>query len=79
MPEAALVSALRTPIGHRLPGTLRDTTAFDLANHVVNAAAEGRDPAQIDDVILGEGLYVRPAVADVNRLTSLPYACVKPQ
>ena len=57
MPEAVIVSALRTPIGTARKGTLRDTTAFDLAHHVVTAAAKDLDPAQVDDVILGEGLY----------------------
>ncbi|MFE2484433.1 thiolase family protein [Streptomyces mirabilis] len=57
MPEAVIASALRTPIGTAVKGTLRDTTAFDLAHHIVTAAAEGLDPALIDDVILGEGLY----------------------
>lgn len=41
MPEAVLVSALRTPIGTGGRGTLRDTTAFGLADHVVSAAKEG--------------------------------------
>ena len=57
MPEAVIVSALRTPIGTAFKGTLRDTTAFDLAHHVVSAASAGLDPEQVDDVILGEGLY----------------------
>jgi acetyl-CoA acyltransferase len=57
MPEAVLVSALRTPVGTAGKGTLRDTTAFDLAHHVVSAAATGLDPERVDDVILGEGLY----------------------
>ncbi len=57
MPEAVLVSALRTPIGTAFKGTLRDTSAFDLADHVVSAAAAGLDASLIDDVILGEGLY----------------------
>ena len=57
MPEAVIVSALRTPVGTAFKGTLRDTTAFDLAHHIVTAAANGLDPALIDDVILGEGLY----------------------
>ena len=35
MPEAVIASALRTPIGTAFKGTLRDTTAFDLARHVV--------------------------------------------
>jgi acetyl-CoA acyltransferase len=63
MPEAVIVSALRTPIGTARKGTLRDTTAYDLADHVVTAAAAGLDPALIDDVILGEGLYGGGVVA----------------
>ncbi|MBW8482658.1 thiolase family protein [Actinomadura parmotrematis] len=57
MPEAVLLSALRTPVGTAFKGTLRDTNAYDLAHHVVAAAAERLDPALIDDVVLGEGLY----------------------
>jgi acetyl-CoA acyltransferase len=57
MPEAVIVSALRTPIGTATKGTLRDTTAYDLAHHVVAAAAERLDGNPVDDVILGEGLY----------------------
>jgi len=57
VPEAVIVSALRTPIGTARKGTLRDTTALDLAHHVVSEAAANLDSAQVDDVILGEGLY----------------------
>jgi acetyl-CoA acyltransferase len=70
MPEAVLVAALRTPIGTAGRGTLRDTTAFDLADHVVRAAKEGLDPAQIDDVILGEGLYGGGVIARHAAITS---------
>jgi acetyl-CoA C-acetyltransferase len=56
MPEAVIVSAVRTPIGTARKGTLRDTSAFDLADHVIRAAAEGLDPERVDDVILAEGL-----------------------
>jgi len=70
MPEAVLVSALRTPIGTAFKGTLRDTTAFDLAHHVVVAAAAGLDPDQIDDVILGEGLYGGGVVARHAAITA---------
>jgi acetyl-CoA acyltransferase len=70
MPEAVLVSALRTPIGTAGRGTLRDTTAFDLADHVVSVAKEGLDPAQIDDVILGEGLYGGGVIARHAAITS---------
>lgn len=57
MPEAVIVSALRTPIGTARKGTLRDTNAFDLARIVVGAAADGLATDRIDDVILGEGRY----------------------
>ncbi|OBG57686.1 hypothetical protein A9X05_01685 [Mycobacterium sp. E3298] len=57
MPDAVIMSALRTPIGTARKGTLRDTSAFDLGHHVVAQAAKYWDPAQVDDVILGEGLY----------------------
>ena len=70
MPDAVLVSALRTPIGTAGRGTLRDTTAFDLADHVVRAAKEGLDPGQIDDVILGEGLYGGGVIARHAAITA---------
>src|SRR6202034_2096555 len=70
MPEAVLVSALRTPIGTAGRGTLRDTTAFDLAEHVVRTAKEGLDPGQIDDVILGEGLYGGGVIARHAAITA---------
>ncbi|NKY51009.1 thiolase family protein [Nocardia vermiculata] len=57
MPEAVIVSALRTPIGTARKGTLRDTNAFDLAHHVVSAVAQDLGPHPVDDVILGEGRY----------------------
>ena len=57
MPEAVIVSALRTPIGTAMKGTLRDTDAYTLADHVVGAAAAELGSHQVDDVILGEGLY----------------------
>jgi acetyl-CoA acyltransferase len=70
MPEAVLVSALRTPVGTAFKGTLRDTTAFDLADHVITAAAAGLDPDLIDDVILGEGLYGGGVVARHAAITA---------
>ncbi|BCO34385.1 thiolase family protein [Mycobacterium heckeshornense] len=76
MPEAVIVSALRTPIGTAGKGTLRDTTAYELAHHVVSEAAAGLDPAQVDDVILGEGLYgggvLARHAAITTGLTSVP-------
>jgi acetyl-CoA C-acetyltransferase len=70
MPEAVLVSARRTPIGTAFKGTLRDTTAFDLAHHVVTAAAAGLAPDLIDDVILGEGLAGGGVVARHAAITA---------
>ena len=76
MPEAVIVSALRTPVGTAVKGTLRDTTAFDLAHHIVGAAAQGLDPDRVDDVILGEGLYGGGVLARhaalTTGLTSIP-------
>ena len=54
MPDAVIVSALRTPIGTAMKGTLRDTDAYQLAEHVVGAAAADLDSVPVDDVILGE-------------------------
>ncbi len=70
MPEAVLTSARRTPIGTAFKGTLRDTTAFDLAQHVVTATADGLDPDLIDDVILGEGLAGGGVVARHAAITA---------
>ena len=70
MPEAVIVSALRTPIGTARKGTLRDTTAYELAHHVVSEAAAGLDSGQVDDVILGEGLYGGGVLARYAAITA---------
>lgn len=59
MTEAVILSAVRTPIGVSFKGTLRDTTAEELATVVVREALErsGLTADQIDDVILAEALY----------------------
>ncbi len=76
MPEAVIVSALRTPIGTAMKGTLRDTDAYQLAEHVVGNAAADLDAGAIDDVVLGEGLYgggvVARHAAITAGLTSVP-------
>jgi acetyl-CoA C-acetyltransferase len=77
-----IVSALRTPIGTANKGTLRDTDAYQLADHVVGATVAKLDShverADIDDVILGEGLYgggvVARHAAITAGLTSVPGA-----
>ena len=80
MPEAVIVSALRTPIGTAMKGTLRDTDAYQLADHIVGATVAELDShvdrADIDDLILGEGLYgggvVARHAAITAGLTSVP-------
>src|SRR5262245_12536772 len=58
MTDAVLLSACRTAIGTARKGTLRDVSAFDLAEVVVREAAQrsGLPAAAIDDVVLGESL-----------------------
>jgi acetyl-CoA acyltransferase len=70
MPDAVIVSALRTPIGTAMKGTLQDTDAYQLAEHVVGAAVPDLDSAKIDDVILGEGLYGGGVVARHAAITA---------
>jgi acetyl-CoA acyltransferase len=70
VPEAVIVSATRTPIGTAFKGTLRNTTAYELADHVVSHAAAELDSDAIDDVILGEGHYGGGVVARHAALTA---------
>jgi acetyl-CoA acyltransferase len=56
MPEAVLVSAVRTPVGRAPKGALSTTRPDDLAAIAIGAALErvpGLSRAEIDDVILG--------------------------
>src|SRR5215212_8167466 len=54
MPEAYIVSAVRSPVGRR-NGGLSKVHPADLSAHVMNAAVEaaGVDPGAVDDVIWG--------------------------
>ncbi|GAA3719949.1 thiolase family protein [Gordonia hankookensis] len=70
MPDAVIVSARRTPIGTAFKGTLRDTDAFDLAEHTVAAVVEDLGSAPVDDVILGEGLYGGGVIARHAAITA---------
>ena len=58
MPEAAILSTARTPIARAMKGTLVETDAFTLAQHVVTAAVDrsGLDPQRIDDIHMAETL-----------------------
>ncbi|MCX5043888.1 acetyl-CoA C-acetyltransferase [Aldersonia sp. NBC_00410] len=58
MPEAVIVSAVRSPIGRAGKGSLKDVRPDDLAAQMVAAAlakVPELDPAEIDDLILGCG------------------------
>ncbi|MGE2691296.1 thiolase family protein [Mycolicibacterium pulveris] len=70
MPEAVIVSALRTPIGTAMKGTLRDTDAYQLAEHVVGATVGELGSHPVDDVVLGEGLYGGGVVARHAAITA---------
>src|SRR5207248_2123155 len=59
MPEAVIVSAVRSPIGRAAKGSLVDIRPDDLAVQMVRAAlakVPALNPADIDDLILGCGL-----------------------
>ncbi len=58
MPEAAIVSTARTPIGKAFRGAFNLTHGAALGGHVVKHAVERArlDPAEVEDVILGCGL-----------------------
>ncbi|ELB87038.1 acetyl-CoA acyltransferase [Rhodococcus wratislaviensis IFP 2016] len=57
--EAVIVAGVRTPIGTAFKGTLRDTTAMELARVVLEEVQKrsGLEVSQIDDVILAESNY----------------------
>jgi acetyl-CoA C-acetyltransferase len=59
MPEAVIVSAVRSPIGRAGKGSLIDIRPDELAAQMVRAALDkvpALDPADIDDLMLGCGL-----------------------
>src|SRR3954454_180063 len=58
MPDAVIVSAVRTPVGTAFKGTLVDTPATDLALLVLTEAVDrsGLEPELIDDVVLAESM-----------------------
>jgi acetyl-CoA C-acetyltransferase len=59
MPEAVIVSAVRSPIGRAFKGSLVDMRPDDLAAQMIRAAlarVPALDPSDIDDLMLGCGL-----------------------
>jgi acetyl-CoA C-acetyltransferase len=76
--EAVIVAGARTPVGTSFKGTLRDTTAMELAEVVVAEVQKrsGLDVGRIDDIILAESNYgggdVARHAAIVTGMTQVP-------
>src|SRR5438552_15354245 len=74
MPEAVIVSALRTPVGRAYKGTLRATRPDDLAALVIMqaiASVPGRSASEVDDVILGCAMPEGEQGMNVARIAAL--------
>jgi acetyl-CoA acyltransferase len=74
MPEAVIVSAVRTPVGRAYKGSLRATRPDDLAALAIKEAlarVPGVDPKQIDDVILGCAMPEGEQGMNVARIAAL--------
>jgi acetyl-CoA acyltransferase len=74
MPEALIVSAVRTPVGRAYKGTLRATRPDDLAALVISEAiarAPGLAAAEVDDVILGCAMPEGEQGMNVARIAAL--------
>jgi acetyl-CoA C-acetyltransferase len=58
MPDAVVVSAVRTPVGTAFKGTLAETSAAELALLILTESVDrsGLDPALIDDVVFAESM-----------------------
>jgi acetyl-CoA acyltransferase len=74
MPDAVVVSAVRTPVGKAPNGTLRTVRPDEMAATAIGAAlrrAPGLSPADIDDVILGCAMPEAEQGLNVARIASL--------
>ena len=74
MPEAVIVSSVRTPVGKAFKGSLRATRPDDLAALAIKAAlarVPGLDAKEIDDVILGCAMPEGEQGMNVARIAAL--------
>jgi acetyl-CoA C-acetyltransferase len=73
MPEAAIVSAARTPIGKAFRGAFNQTHGATMAGHVIAEAVKraGVDPAEVEDVVLGSGLPEGATGHNIGRVAAL--------
>ena len=73
MKEAVIVSTARTPIGRAYKGAFNATQGPTLAGHAIEAAVKraGIDPAEVDDVIMGNALTQGTTGGNIGRLSAL--------
>lgn len=74
MPEAVIVSAVRSPIGRAMKGSLKTIRPDDLATQMVAAAlakVPELDPTEIDDLILGSGSPAGEAGFNMARVVAV--------
>jgi acetyl-CoA acyltransferase len=74
MPEAVIVSSVRTPVGRAFKGSLRTSRPDDYAALVIKEAlarVPGLDPKDIDDVILGCAMPEGEQGMNVARIAAL--------
>ena len=71
MKKAVIISGARTPVG-RYMGALKEIPAYDLGALVLNGVAKkaGLDPAQVDEVILGQS-YQSGEYVNIARMSLL--------
>jgi acetyl-CoA C-acetyltransferase len=73
MPEAAIVSAARTPIGKAFRGAFNQTHGATMAGHVIAHAIQraGVDPSEVEDVVVGTGLPEGATGHNIGRVAAL--------
>src|SRR2546429_142874 len=74
MPEAVIVSAVRSPIGRAAKGSLVDARPDDIAAQLVRAALDkvpALDPRDINDLMLGCGLPGGEAGFNMGRVVAI--------
>jgi acetyl-CoA acyltransferase len=74
MPDALIVSAVRTAVGKAPNGTLRTTRPDEMAAVAIAEAvrrAAGLDPAEVDDVVIGCAMPEAEQGLNVARIASL--------
>ncbi|GAC1570884.1 MAG: acetyl-CoA C-acyltransferase [Candidatus Elarobacter sp.] len=73
MPEAAIVSAARTPIGRAFRGAFNQTHGATMAGHAIAhaIARAGVDPGEVEDVVVGTGLPEGATGHNIGRVAAL--------